>query len=419
MVNLLRRHPVAIGLVVLLLVTAIHPLPPLVDAVTGSAPGDADLDRPILYVLSAPLSNTLDALTFFSAARAVWALVVWTLVLAAFGAVRASSDSLSVRRVVMTALLGPLVVVLLGVAALVLPRPVPRLVSDGPGTVLDYHAHTKASHDGRPGWTLADLADWHARQGFEATYVTDHNVVYDGSLALPEGGTSINLLPGVEWSLYRQHVVAIGPIEPLPRDSFGGSTVRMVRVFKAIEGQGALSIASLPEYWRNHQEELSSFVLAGVDGFEIVNCAPKALAFPSDLRRQVIGLAGSHDLMVVGASDNHGWGQVTCVWNVSQPGAQGFHTNRVFARPLALVQGDWQGWTAPATQPWFMLRSLSWSERVSWLTWVVIILLYRALPRREGQSAGIGILARSIFRRPRKSIPVPGPRSTAPNKTPT
>ena len=401
--NLLRRHPVAITLVVLLLLTAIHPLPALVDAVTGSA-GDADLDRSILYVMFAPLSNALDALTFFSLSRAIWALVVWMLILGAWGAVRASSDSLSRRAVVLSGLAGPALLVLLVVAALVLPRPVPRLVNDGPGTVIDYHAHTNASHDGRPGWTLARLAAWHERQGFQATYVTDHNVVYDGSLPVPDG-VSITLLPGVEWSVYRQHVVAIGRVEALPRDSFGESTARMVRMFGAIERQGGLSIASLPEYWRNHEDELGAFVLAGIDGFEIVNCAPKALGFPSDLRRQVIALAETHDLVVVGASDNHGWGAVTCVWNVSRPGAQGFHTNRVFARPLALVQGDWQAWTAPVTQPWFMLRSLSWSERASWLTWVFIILLYRVLPRREGQSAGIGILARSILRRPRTTAP--------------
>lgn len=411
--NLLRRHPVAVALVVLLLLTAIHPFPSLVDAVTGSAPGDADLDRPILYVLVAPLSNTLDALTFFSLSRAVWALVVWVLLLAAWGAVRASSDSHNWRRVVVSGLLGPAVLVLLVLAALALPRPVPRLINDGPGTVIDYHAHTNKSHDGRPGWTLAKLAAWHERQGFQASYVTDHNIVYDGSMPPPAAeGTSIRLLPGVEWSVYGQHVVAIGPVEPLPRDSFGLSTVRMVRIFNAIERQGALSIASLPEYWRNHQAELNQFVLAGVDGFEIVNCAPKALGFPSDLRRQVIALAGSHDLVVVGASDNHGWGQVTCVWNVSQPGAQGFRTNRVFARPLALVQGDWQAWTAPITQPWFMFRSLSWSERASWLTWVLIILLYRVLPRREGQPAGIGILARSLGRKSRRSLP-------GSNQTPT
>jgi len=95
------------------------------------------------------------------------------------------------------------------------------------------------------------------------------------------------------------------------------------RIFAAIERQGGLSIASLPEYWRYHWDDLGAFVVGGVDGFEIVNCAPKALGFSSNLRRQVVTLAGSHDLMVVGASDNHGWGKVTCVWNVSLPGAQG------------------------------------------------------------------------------------------------
>jgi len=401
-VNLLRRHPVAIGLVLLLLITAIHPLSPLVDAVTGSTPGDADLDRPILYVLFAPLSNTLDALTFFSMGRAIWALVVWILLLGSWGAVRAVSDSASRRRVIATTVLGPAILFLLVVAAVLLPRPVPRLVTaDGAGTVIDYHAHTNASHDGRPGWTLSNLAAWHARQGFEATYVTDHNAVYDGSL--PPAETPISLLPGVEWSVFRQHILAIGTVAPIVRDSFGFTTPRMLGIFATIKSQGGLSIASLPEYWRNHRDDLDAFVLAGVDGFEIVNCAPKALAFPSDGRRQVLTLAAGHDLLVVGASDNHGWGQVTCVWNLSRPGAQGFQTNRVFARPLALVQGDWLPWTAPVTQPWLMFRSLTWSERASWLTWVLIILLYRALPRREGQTAGLGILARSVFRRPRRS----------------
>jgi hypothetical protein len=402
-VNLLRRHPIAIALVLLLLVTAIHPLPPLVDAFTGSVPGGVDLDRPILYVTFAPLSDILDTFTFFTVGRAAWAFAVWAIVLAAWGALRGAS---SLRRRIWRALLGPAILALLAVAALVLPRPVPRLsVTDGSGVVIDYHAHTSLSHDGRPGWTLARLARWHERQGFQASYVTDHNVIYDGSLP-PPAGTSINLLPGVEWSVYQQHIVAIGPVQPIARDSFGGSTERMVRIFGTIERQGALAIASLPEYWEHHWDDLGTFVTAGVDGFEIVNCAPKALAFPSDLRRVVLQLAAGHDLFVVGASDNHGWGQVTCVWNVSQPGAQGFRTNRVFARPLALLQGDWLPWTAPVTQLWFMLRSLTWPERASWLTWLVIILLYRALPRRQGQSAGIGILARSIGRgRGRPSSP--------------
>ncbi|MGH7531531.1 MAG: PHP domain-containing protein [Gemmatimonadales bacterium] len=388
----MRRHPIAFTLLAVLVVTAIRPLPPLVDAVTGSAPGDVELSRPVLYVMFAPLSTTLDALTLFSLPRAQWALAVWALALAASGAARRGT----LRRRIGRALLGPLALVVLAGAALMLPRPVPRLVAaDSAATVIDYHAHTAASHDGRPGWTPARAARWHARQGFEATYITDHNVVFGGSRI-----NAIPLLPGVEWSVYRQHVIALGPVEPVVRDSFSGSVARMVRLFDAIGEQGGWSIASLPEYWRNHQGELGSFVVAGVEGFEIVNCAPKALAFPSADRTDVVGLAARHHLLVVGASDHHGWGQVTCVWNVSYPEA-GFRGNRVFARPLALLQGDSGPWTAAVTQPWFLFRGLAWSERASWITWVLVILLYRAVPRRRGQPAGLGILARSIEIAPR------------------
>jgi len=387
-VNLLRRHPIAMALLAILLITAFHPLPPLVDAVTGSAPGDVELVLPTTYVVLAPLSDTLDGLTFFSMGRAYWALIVWAAALAVWGATRSST----LRRRIGLALAGPIAIVLLSGAAVLLPRPVPHLVAaDSVSTIIDYHAHSEASHDGRRGWTFARLAAWHARQGFQASYVTDHNIIFDTTVTDP-----IRLLPGVEWSVYRQHVVALGPVQPIARDSFGSTTPRMLGLFRELERQGALGIASLPEYWRNHFEDLDAFVTAGVDGFEIVNCAPKAIGFPTPLRRQVIALAQQRDLVVVGASDNHGWGQVTCVWNLSRPGTNGYQANRVVARPLALLQGEWLPWTAPVTQPWFMFRSLSWGERMSWLTWVLVILLYRAMPRRQGQTAGIGILARSL-----------------------
>jgi hypothetical protein len=43
-----------------------------------------------------------------------------------------------------------------------------------------------------------------------------------------------------------------------------------------------------------------------------------------------------------------------------------------------------------------MFRSLTWPERVSWLTWIIVALIYRAVPRRDGDPGGIGILARSL-----------------------
>ncbi len=355
---------------------------------TGAPPADVDLVRPTLYTLLAPVSNVLDALTFLSLDRVKAFLITWVAALALWGLLRRGS----LRRRLVVAVLAPLAVILLGVAAVLLPRPVPRLVAaDSTLTVIDYHAHTALSHDGRRGWTTADLAEWHAAQGFGASYITDHNVVFSGGV-----DTLISLLPGVEWSVYDQHVVALGNVAPVERGVYGRDTRAMLGLFGALHRQGAIGIASLPEYWRNHWGELDDVVAAGADGFEIVNCAPKALAFPAAARSQVLQIAESRDLLVVGASDNHGWGKVTCVWNLLSPSAHGYRSNRVIARPIALAQGEWQVWTAAYTQPWLMLAGLSWSERSSWLTWILVILIYRAVPRRSGDPRGIGILARSL-----------------------
>src|SRR5438128_7105311 len=211
-VNLLRRHPIALALIVLVVWSSVDPLPPLVDVATGAAAADADLTRPFGYVLLAPLSDVLDALTFLSLGRAQVLLAVWCVVLALWGAVRPGS----LRQRLLRAIVGPALVASLAFATVFLPRPVPRIaVADSSFTVIDYHAHTEASHDGRPGWTAADLARWHAAQGFEASYVTDHNHLYDGHIETP-----IRLLPGVEWSVYRQHLLALGELTPIDRDRY-------------------------------------------------------------------------------------------------------------------------------------------------------------------------------------------------------
>src|SRR5436190_20864408 len=87
-VNLLRRHPIALALIALLLLSALGPSPPLVDAVTGAPPADVDLVRPTLYTLLAPVSNMLDALTFLSLERAKAFLLGWTVILAVWGLLR-------------------------------------------------------------------------------------------------------------------------------------------------------------------------------------------------------------------------------------------------------------------------------------------------------------------------------------------
>ncbi len=387
----LTRHPIALVLAAAVLASAWWSVPPLVDAVTGAAPGgDVELVRPLWYVILAPLSDTLDALTFLSLDRAKALVTGWMIALALAGAVRAGSW----RRRLLRGLTWPLAVVALAAAAVLLPRPVPKLVTRDPSmAILDYHVHSVASHDGRPGWTTDRIARWHARQGFTASYLTDHNRVFAGT-----NDTEIPLLPGVEWSLHQLHLVAIGPVRVIDREPYSRDLHGLLGVFEALHQQGAMSIASIPEYWRYHRENLERFAIAGVDGFEIVNCAPKAIGFAAAARVDVVRLARQYDRLLVGASDSHGWGMVTCVWNLTSPGEHGVQANRVLARSTALAQGELQSWHAAVSQPWEMWRALSWPERISWLSWITLVSLYRAPVRRRGQRGGLGILARSVGR---------------------
>ena len=393
--NYLRRHPLALTVTILVLAGAFVPLPAVVDAVTGAPAGDAELSRPLLYLVVAPLSDLLDAVTFLSMSRAIWFLVSWVVVLGGLGLLLPGSRG---RRMLRT-VLGVLVPFVVAAAAVLLPRPVPALTTselpEGGLRIVDYHSHTERSHDGRKGWTLERLAEWHAEQGFQAAYVTDHNTPFIGS----NDDGPIPLLPGVEWSVYQQHVVGLGTMTQLDLAPYSHDTPGMVGLFTAMHDQGALAVASLPEYRDHHWADVDAFVDGGVDGFEIVNCAPKALAFSSAQRQAVIALARRHDLLVTGASDNHGWGKVTCVWNLTHEGAHGFSGSHVLARPIALLQGDRAASTAAVSQLWLMFRSMSWPERMSWLTWTALIWIYRAIPRRKGQAGGLGILARSLGRR--------------------
>jgi hypothetical protein len=90
-VHQVRRHLLAVALGIAVLAAAMSPLPAVLDAVTGAPAGNANLVNPAFYLLLAPLSNILDALTFLSLDRAKALLVTWVVVLALVGALRSGS----------------------------------------------------------------------------------------------------------------------------------------------------------------------------------------------------------------------------------------------------------------------------------------------------------------------------------------
>ena len=137
-----------------------------------------------------------------------------------------------------------------------LPRPIPRLVATDPDVlVLDVHSHTAMSHDGRPGFGAAQNAGWHARAGFDAAFVTDHNVFGAATIWRLRGRRAPSPAPG------RRRAVALGTApracsarwarSPTSRTTPRGT--RPASLIRALHADSALPRSrAFPEYWEHH-----------------------------------------------------------------------------------------------------------------------------------------------------------------------
>jgi hypothetical protein len=256
--------------------------------------------------------------------------------------------------------------------------------------VVDFHTHTAFSHDVggtlMRGFDVPANLEWHRRAGFDAVFVTDHNTIegVKGSREYP------GLCPGVEVSAWKAHIVLLGDTLPVNRDPYSRSLPGLLELLSTSETTfGALTVASLPEYRRNHWNRLDTLITAGLDGFEIVNASPKANEITRQERNRVVELARANNLFVVGVSDSHGWGATSMVWNLVEvaPGAQdqeicrsilaqlrgGFPAVRVLERHRLRPDDHWPSWLTPVGVVWATWRSMGLPLATSWLAWIWLL----------------------------------------------
>jgi hypothetical protein len=260
--------------------------------------------------------------------------------------------------------------------------------------VVDFHSHTNVSHDVRDTWMRGFDTEanrrWHARAGFDAAFITDHNVVSrESGVGSQEPGirSSTTLCPGIEVSAWRAHIVLLGDTLPVDRRRYNGSLDELLTLIAVSDTTyGSLSVASLPEYRRNHWDRLELLARAGLDGFELVNASPKANELTRPERDSVVALARSHNRFVVGVSDSHGWGATSMVWNlVRAPSGSvaedlcgtilrrlgtGFPSVRVVERHRLRPDTWWPMWLTPLGVVWETWRSMGWPLTISWVVWI-------------------------------------------------
>ncbi len=411
----IARLAIPLSLTALLLGARLAAVPALSDPVAGSAPPSLHLAVPWLYLALAPLFTLWDGVSMLSMGR----LRGFLFGLAALYVAWRIGRLLQTRYLQGTSTAPPfsllkeirtLAVTLVLLAAFLLGgalwhRPMLALAGADPeDLVVDFHSHTNVSHDVRNtlmrGFDTEANLRWHTRAGFDATFITDHNVVSRQSpvasptsrVASGQSSTASTVLcPGIEVSAWRAHIVLLGDTLPVDRSRYNGSLDALLTLLSTSDSAlGALSLASLPEYRRNHWDRLDQLVTAGLDGFEIVNASPKANELPQAERDSVIALARAHNRFVVGVSDSHGWGATSMVWNLVHPSAAtasdpcsailrslhaGFPAVRVIERHRLRPDAWWPSWLTPFGVVWETWRSMGWALGAAWIVWIWAIAL--------------------------------------------
>lgn len=398
-----------VGVTLLVLATWLFRQSPLRDAVTHESAAGVRLGISNAMVSVAPFADLLDMWALLTVPQHIALLA--TLLLSVAGMrvihfVRRATRPVWWRELLRFVVVIVAVAVMLVVNVLV-PRPMAALVVDDPDVmVVDVHAHTAASHDGRPDWTPQRVRHWHRASGFHVAYITDHKQFGGAIEALASNparaGDDVVLLSGLELYSGGQHVnvlsmTAADSVHIVERD-------HLTRSIRLADGRVPLILQTIPF-------RLPMFAGAGQDSLarttaiEINDGAPKGLTFGLVRHAELLRLADSLNLALVAGSDNHGWGNTASGWTlVRVPGwrvltpaalavqleatlATGRASTRVVERrtPLLLSKAA-VALTVPVTLL-TVARGLSLPERLSWLAWVWSTLLVRVGLRRAAQAA--------------------------------
>ena len=388
---------------------------PIRDAGSLSEVSEVSLQRPVGYVLLAPLSNVLDTLTLVSLRQHIAIVLGALLLLALWRVARIWLGGSTLRQHGRAALIFLILVVVAYAAAALLPRPMASLVSDNASIVrIDFHSHTNGSHDGHQ--SVERLRSWHERAGYDVAYVTDHaNVAAAerGIAANPaKGADGVLILQGIEVTWDGEHVTLLNAerfYRGLLTENKRDVDVRGLEIGSVITGREPVVI------W-NHPHNLGRLPIAsgpgtgGVRAIEVINGAPNDRDMSRYNRDAIVALAARSNLALTIGSDNHGFGYATPGWTLMRLfGWRGLNgdelasriersireggtaSTRVVERLIANPESSLALAVSVFSVPARMLTTISNEERVAWLVWTWLLTvgawLYRKRTRTRGAIA--------------------------------
>ena len=395
----------------IILLSAAFAEDPIRDAITLGPSPEAHLELSAGYLAIAPISNVLDTLTLLGARQHIVVIISLIVIYAAIRVwvttrrgIETDAPRSSVAREAVYAGLFLVAIVLVYAAAAVLPRPMASLAAEPSDVIVtvDFHSHTRYSHDGRPGWDAADVRSWHRSAGFDAAYISDHRTVQGAELGIvdnpAEAGQGTMVLQGLEAGWRGEHVNILGAnrfYKGLTTADLRDVDEQSLALASLIGNREPIVIETLPGKL-DKIVPASGVGTAGVRAIELVDGSPRGLDQTRIMRSRIVHLADSLNLAMVAGSDNHGWGRAAPGWtllivpgwrgmrsdslasSIERSMRQGREATRVIERRIA---GELNGGNAlelTLTLPvvtWSMLTTLSVDERIMWIVWVWLVVV--------------------------------------------
>lgn len=402
----------------LVLLGALFAVPPVRDVVTLQRVPEARLAFSPTYLLGSPLWDVLDHLTLLTVPQhlalllsLLLAFLTWRWVRAR-GRRRRGANTRGARTAPLRELaaLAAFLVVFFSVYVYgaVGPRPMAELVR-GERAVLavDVHAHTRHSHDGRPGWTAEDVRQWHAASGFDAVYISDHRT-FDGVIEAlgnnpQRAGERTIVLSALE-AVYRgEHVNILSA----GRKYAGITTADLRDVDTAAVALASMIPGAEPVLVQTFPGDFHEIIpasgrgTAGIRAIEIIDGAPRGLRQTRANRERIVRIADSLNIALVAGSNNHGWGRTAPGWTLFRIGGwQGMSAaeladniersiregGRSATRVVERVGTETEGAALAVTLPaliWRIATTLTPAQRVSWLVWTWLVTACLAVLRRR------------------------------------
>lgn len=381
-------------LLLTLAIVVIRGISPITGPAGGSPPAGVSLNVSPGYVAMSPVSRTLDALSLLSNPQTISLFVSLAIAVAGFATLRRKAARRPVWKRLLLGIAGLVAAIAIIEAAVVfLPRPMAALAVDDEEIVrVDFHSHTGASHDVRKSFTAERNREWHRSGGFDIAYITDH-VTFDGAVAARANnprlaGDGTSLLTGVEGRYHRiMSTIMLGLTE--------ADTALLNRRGNLLPGAAAsgrrpVTIVALPN---RHLDSVTAESLDSLPRFvalELVDAAPRGLGQLDREEARIRSLATNLDLVLVAASNNHGFGRTVAAWSLMRiPGWRTLppdSVGRLIEEPLRQRDLDAvtivrrrrpsvHGVSLAATLPVIVYQTigtLTFTERLVWLAWIWI-----------------------------------------------